>query len=160
MRSAVADDLPTFRADRAQIEQVLLNLILNAAEAMPRGGALRLTATHEQFEGAPHVVLGVRDNGQGMTPGQVENLFAPFLTYKESGTGIGLAIVKKIMENHQSQAAGRIPRRPGHALPALLPHRRCGSGLEHFNFSRPCLCRGGLGPSAHERISLLFSRRS
>ncbi len=45
----------------------------------------------------------MRDNGQGMTPEQVENLFAPFLTYKNTGTGIGLAIVKKIMENHQSK---------------------------------------------------------
>ena len=45
----------------------------------------------------------MRDNGQGMSPEQVANLFAPFLTYKESGTGIGLAIVKKIMENHQSK---------------------------------------------------------
>ena len=45
----------------------------------------------------------MRDNGQGMSANQVANLFAPFLTYKESGTGIGLAIVKKIMENHQSK---------------------------------------------------------
>ena len=103
VRSSVPDDLPPFRADRAQIEQVLLNLILNASEAMPKGGALRLSATRELFEGRPHIVIGVRDNGQGMSPKQVENLFAPFLTYKESGTGIGLAIVKKIMENHQAK---------------------------------------------------------
>jgi signal transduction histidine kinase len=45
----------------------------------------------------------VRDNGQGMSADQIANLFAPFLTYKHSGTGIGLAIVKKIMENHQSK---------------------------------------------------------
>ena len=43
------------------------------------------------------------DNGQGMSADQIANLFAPFLTYKDSGTGIGLAIVKKIMENHQSK---------------------------------------------------------
>ena len=49
------------------------------------------------------MTLGVRDNGQGMSQDQIDNLFAPFLTYKESGTGIGLAIVKKIMENHQGE---------------------------------------------------------
>jgi len=103
VRSSVPDDLPLFRADREQIEQVLLNLILNATDAMPEGGTLRLSAAVEEFEGAPHLVLSVRDNGQGMSPDQIANLFAPFLTYKDSGTGIGLAIVKKIMENHQSK---------------------------------------------------------
>ena len=102
VRSTVAEDLPLFRADREQIEQVLLNLILNAADAMPKGGVLRLSAAVEEFYGEPHLALAVRDNGQGMSPEQVENLFAPFLTTKDSGTGIGLAIVKKIMENHQS----------------------------------------------------------
>ncbi len=103
VRSTISGLLPPFRADRAQIEQVLLNLILNAAEAMPKGGILRLSASLETVEGKPHVVIGVRDNGQGMSHEQMSNLFMPFLTYKESGTGIGLAIVKKIMENHQSK---------------------------------------------------------
>ncbi|MCE0496563.1 MAG: GAF domain-containing protein [Methylacidiphilales bacterium] len=102
VRSSVPEDLPPFRADRAQIEQVLLNLILNGAEAMPKGGTLRLSAALETVEGVPYLALSVRDTGQGMSQDQIDNLFAPFLTYKESGTGIGLAIVKKIMENHQS----------------------------------------------------------
>jgi signal transduction histidine kinase len=103
VRSTAADDLPLFRADREQVEQVLLNLILNAAQAMPKGGSLRLSAAVEEFEGEPHMALAVRDNGEGMSPEQIESLFAPFLTTKDSGTGIGLAIVKKIMENHQSK---------------------------------------------------------
>jgi signal transduction histidine kinase len=103
LRSSVAENLPPFRADRAQIEQVLLNLILNATEAMPQGGSLRLSATQEEVEGESYIVLSIRDNGVGMSPLQVDNLFAPFLTTKETGTGIGLAIVKKIMENHQSK---------------------------------------------------------
>jgi signal transduction histidine kinase len=103
VRSSFADDLPPLRCDREQIEQVLLNLILNAADAMPKGGTLRLTATMEEHDDEPHLVLAVRDNGEGMSPVQIANLFAPFLTYKDSGTGIGLAIVKKIMENHQAK---------------------------------------------------------
>jgi signal transduction histidine kinase len=103
IRSAVAEDLPPFLADRAQVEQVLLNVILNASEAMPRGGVLRLSAILEEVEGVPHIALSIRDNGLGMSPRQLENLFAPFLTTKDSGTGIGMAIVKKIMENHQSK---------------------------------------------------------
>ncbi len=101
MRRSVAPETPSFYADRSQVEQVLLNLILNAAHAMPSGGILRLDAAFEVMEGEPYVVLTVRDNGKGMTETQVNNLFAPFLSYTESGTGIGLAIVKKIVENHQ-----------------------------------------------------------
>jgi signal transduction histidine kinase len=103
MRSAAPDELPLFRVDREQVEQVLLNLILNAAQAMPEGGSLRLSAAVEEFEGEPYMALSVRDNGEGMSPAQINNLFAPFLTTKETGTGIGLAIVKKIMENHQGK---------------------------------------------------------
>jgi signal transduction histidine kinase len=103
VRSAVAAGTPPFRADRAQVEQVLLNLILNASEAMPKGGVLRLSAAVEELEGVPHIALAIRDNGMGMSAEQMQNLFAPFLTYKDSGTGIGLAIVQKIMENHQSK---------------------------------------------------------
>jgi signal transduction histidine kinase len=103
IRSQVPANLPAFRADRAQIEQVLLNLILNSAEAMPKGGLLRLSAALEKVEDVPYLALAIRDNGMGMSPGQMENLFAPFLTSKESGTGLGLAIVRKIMENHQSK---------------------------------------------------------
>jgi signal transduction histidine kinase len=103
VRSSVPDDLPLFRVDREQVEQVLLNLILNASQAMPDGGTLRLSAAIEEFEGESFLALAVRDNGQGMTQEQISNLFAPFLTTKDTGTGIGLAIVKKIMENHQSK---------------------------------------------------------
>jgi signal transduction histidine kinase len=103
VRTVVPETLPPFRADREQVEQVLLNLILNASDAMPKGGMLRLSAGVEQVVDDTYLVLAVRDNGQGMSPDQLANLFAPFLTYKESGTGIGLAIVKKIMENHQAK---------------------------------------------------------
>jgi len=103
VRQTVAENAPAFRADRAQVEQVLLNLILNAAEAMPKGGLLRLSASLEEFEGTAHLALAIRDNGMGMPAKQLKDLFAPFLTYKDSGTGIGLAIVKKILENHQSK---------------------------------------------------------
>jgi signal transduction histidine kinase len=121
VRSTVPEDLPLFRADHEQIEQVLLNLILNAADAMPKGGTLRLSAAVEKIEGENHLVLAVRDNGQGMTQEQVANLFAPFLTYKDSGTGIGLAIVKKIMENHQGKVEVESKSGQGTKFTLLFP---------------------------------------
>lgn len=113
VRHHIDPNLPTFKADRAQIEQALLNLILNAADAMPRdgNGVLRLSATREEMSGTDYLVLGVRDNGQGMTEEQLENIFAPFLTYKKQGTGIGLAIVRKIVENHQGKV--QVDSKPG-----------------------------------------------
>ena len=121
VRSTVPDDFPLLRADHEQVEQVLLNLILNAADAMPEGGVLRLSAAEEEFEGERYLVLAVRDNGQGMTPDQVDNLFAPFLTYKDSGTGIGLAIVKKIMENHQGKVVVESKLGQGSKFTLLFP---------------------------------------
>ncbi|HSI86971.1 MAG TPA: ATP-binding protein, partial [Candidatus Methylacidiphilales bacterium] len=103
MRVTVAPETPQFRADRSQVEQVLLNLILNAADAMREGGILRLNAAAEFLDDVPCVMLTIRDNGHGMSEHQVEHLFAPFLTHKQKGTGIGLAMVLKIVENHQGK---------------------------------------------------------
>lgn len=103
IKRVVGSDLPLLKADRAQLEQAILNLVLNAVDAMPRGGILRLSATTEIFDERPHIVLSIKDNGQGMTKEQTERIFAPFLTYKQHGTGIGLAIVRKIVENHQGK---------------------------------------------------------
>jgi signal transduction histidine kinase len=103
VKKQVEANLPLLRADRAQLEQAILNLVLNAADAMSGGGQLKLSATQEIFEEKPHVVISIRDTGCGMTKNQAESLFQPFLTYKQHGTGIGLAIVKKIVENHQGK---------------------------------------------------------
>jgi signal transduction histidine kinase len=121
VRTSVPEAVPPFRADREQVEQVLLNLILNASDAMPKGGMLRLSAGVEAVDGETYLVLAVRDNGQGMTAEQVANLFAPFLTYKESGTGIGLAIVQKIMENHQGKVEVESKSGQGTRFKLLFP---------------------------------------
>jgi signal transduction histidine kinase len=94
LKKRLAPELPAVRADRGQIEQACLNLILNAADAMPRGGALTVTtAAH----GASHVSVSFTDTGNGMTAEQRDRLFEPFLTTKRTGTGLGLAIVHKII---------------------------------------------------------------
>ncbi len=100
LRTDFAANLPLLHADRGQIEQACLNLILNAVEAMPRGGTLTITtAPHPPG----HVLLTLQDTGVGMSAEQRDKLFQPFLTTKTHGTGLGLAIVQKIIEAHRGQ---------------------------------------------------------
>ena len=100
IQTELANNLPELRADRGQLEQVCLNLILNAAEAMPDGGTLTIATRRHMAS----IVLTFTDTGVGMTPEQQARLFEPFLTTKARGTGLGLAIVHKIIvEAHRGQ---------------------------------------------------------
>ena len=101
LRTVLAGELPEIQADRGQLEQACLNLILNAADAMPAGGVLTITTARPAVA---FVTLSFSDNGVGMTPEQQARLFEPFLTTKAHGTGLGLAIVHKIIvEAHRGR---------------------------------------------------------
>ncbi|MDZ4814808.1 MAG: GAF domain-containing protein [Verrucomicrobiota bacterium] len=95
------ENVPEVPADKAQIEQALLNLILNAVQAMPQGGTLTLSSRLVQKRGKTYAALTVADTGEGMVERVRAALFQPFLTTKPKGTGIGLAIVHKIIEHHR-----------------------------------------------------------
>ncbi len=93
--------LPPVMADAAQLKQVLLNLLGNAADAMAGGGEIRITSNAEKdADGRPMVVLRVRDSGPGMPPDVQCRIFEPFFTTKEQGTGLGLCIAAQIMAAH------------------------------------------------------------
>jgi two-component system NtrC family sensor kinase len=93
-------DLPPVLCDSAQIEQVLLALMVNAADAMPQGGNLWIRSNLKPEENAVRIV--VRDDGAGIPPDILPRLFEPFLTTKETGKGVGLglAISRSILERH------------------------------------------------------------
>jgi signal transduction histidine kinase len=112
------DGLPKVRADRGQIEQVCLNLILNAADAMADGGTLTVaTAPHS----SAFVQLTFTDTGTGMAPEKQKQLFVPFLTTKTQGTGLGLAIVQKIVEAHRGKIEVKSAPKRGTTFRILLP---------------------------------------
>jgi PAS domain S-box-containing protein len=94
VRLAIPADLPRLEADPQQLPQVLRNLISNAYEAMPEGGSLTLEAA----SGGGWVSLAVRDTGIGLSPAHRDKLFQPLFTTKARGTGLGLVVVKNLME--------------------------------------------------------------
>jgi two-component system cell cycle sensor histidine kinase/response regulator CckA len=106
MHVARGDALGLIEADRHQLEQVLINLVVNARDAMPTGGRLTIETRNETTDEGQRVVLTVRDSGQGMDEYTRAHLFEPFFTTKEvgKGTGLGLATVYGIVQ----QSGGRI----------------------------------------------------
>jgi PAS domain S-box-containing protein len=120
LRTTLQDGLWPVIADADQLAQVILNLAVNARDAMPDGGPLALsTANVELKDRAPdvglapgrYVTLVVKDGGTGMTEEVRARLFEPFFTTKDSGTGLGLATVYGIV--HQAGGAIRVESRPG-----------------------------------------------
>jgi two-component system NtrC family sensor kinase len=91
--------IPPVLADADQIRQVVLNIILNAADAMPQGGVIRVRSSFESK--SKNLVLRISDTGPGI-PDEIQNkMFEPFFTTKKTGTGLGLAIAYGIMERHK-----------------------------------------------------------
>lgn len=106
-------ELRALEADKSQIEQILMNLFINAADAMPKGGTLSITSanlTHLEIRGKPYqpkpgnyLELRLQDTGVGMDEKTMERIFEPFFTTKEMGrgTGLGLASVYGIVKSHR-----------------------------------------------------------
>jgi signal transduction histidine kinase len=91
-----AGPLPAAQADPMQLQQILLNLLLNAADATPGGGAVEVRTAFDA--GAGRVVLEVADQGRGISPQHADQIFRPFFTTKAGGTGLGLAVSKRLAE--------------------------------------------------------------
>ncbi|RMG89095.1 MAG: hypothetical protein D6712_02370 [Chloroflexi bacterium] len=89
--------LPRVYGSRYQLEQVFMNLALNAAAAMPDGGTLTFKAWQEEDE----IVIETTDTGIGIPPDMIDRIFEPFISSKEDGTGLGLFISYGIIQNHQ-----------------------------------------------------------
>jgi signal transduction histidine kinase len=89
-------ELPLLLGDREQIAQVILNLTMNATQAMPEGGEVVLSARTQ----ADGLLIEVKDEGQGIAPENLDKIFDPFFTTKDTGTGLGLSVVHQIVSQH------------------------------------------------------------
>jgi len=131
VRLELADDLPDVSGDAEQLQQVLINLVLNAAEAMGRSGEIVLSTTRSSdaldpaifgIEGRHGAVeIHVRDTGPGIPASVRDNLFIPFFTTKESGTGLGLALCQRIVQHHGGHIEARSVEGEGATFIVRLP---------------------------------------
>jgi two-component system sensor histidine kinase HydH len=120
-----AERMPPVRADAEQLLQVFLNLSLNAIQAMPQGGKLVISTSlrraTRRSAAAAFLEARFRDTGVGIPPGDLKNLFIPFFTTKEKGTGLGLPISQRIIENHGGTIEVRSQPGEGAVFTVLLP---------------------------------------
>jgi len=117
--SNLPSDVKEVDLDPDGINQVLLNLYLNAVEAMDQGGSLSVSLSRE--ESPPWVKIVVSDTGTGISKEDLEHVFDPYFTTKQTGTGLGLAIVHKIIEAHRGEVRAESEIGSGTTVSVLLP---------------------------------------
>jgi nitrogen fixation/metabolism regulation signal transduction histidine kinase len=132
LRIELAPDLPPVAGDPSLLRQVLVNLMKNAQEAQENSASphIRVTTQREPWQTSERIVLNVEDNGTGFPEALKSRMFEPYATTKPKGTGLGLAVVKKIVEEHHGEidvcniegSGARISVR----LPVLTEDRRTG----------------------------------
>jgi signal transduction histidine kinase len=122
VRTELFDELPQIPANRVQLQQVILNLIRNAIDAMiavvNRKRILRVkTGIHE----LKYLQITVEDSGMGIDPKNIDRIFDAFFTTKSHGMGMGLAICRSIIENHGGRLSGSLGQPHGSIFHVLLP---------------------------------------
>jgi signal transduction histidine kinase len=115
----LAADLPETEIDRDQLHRALLNILLNAIQAMEGEGVLLVST--RRSEGGRQIEIVIRDNGVGITEEKIPQIFKPFFTDKNKGTGLGLAITKNIIESHGGGIAVESRPREGTTFTIHLP---------------------------------------
>jgi signal transduction histidine kinase len=117
LRKEVAPALPPLDCDPEQLKQVLLNLVINAIQAMPEGGELAVSARLANGR----LLIEVRDEGCGIPAENLERIFDPFFTTKEHGSGLGLSVAHQIVEQHGGTLSARANPEGGMTFSVLLP---------------------------------------
>ena len=109
------------QVDPFALGQVIRNVFENAIHAVPAGGVIKVSSTPIKIEGRPAIRLAFQDNGPGLGPEQRERIFEPFFTTKTKGTGLGMAIAKRIMQSHGGQIEVTDHPGPGAEIVLTLP---------------------------------------
>jgi signal transduction histidine kinase len=128
-----ADDLPKVKGDYQQLKQTFFNLITNAHHAIKDKGTVFVRAYPLSVNGSPSVRVEVEDNGTGIDPQHLHHIFNPFYTTKESGVGLGLATVHKVITSHQGQI--EVDNRYGKGVRFIITLPAAESDRENRNVS-------------------------
>jgi PAS domain S-box-containing protein len=167
VQTLLAEGLAPVRGDRVQLQQVILNLVLNAVEAMASGeaGPRKLLISTEQNQ-ANGVLVAVRDSGPGIDPENIERVFEAFYTTKCTGVGMGLSICRSIIDAHGGRLWASVNEPHGAVFEFTLPHAEteimvpCPAALrtrERYEDSAPAAlhrpaCRDNKRPHRSERV--------
>ncbi|MCF6247730.1 MAG: ATP-binding protein [Desulfobacula sp.] len=117
----VDEDLPLVMADKGKVEQLVINLLLNALESVDESGKIIVVTTKRDLEDGSFVVIRVQDDGKGLSKQLAAQIFEPFYTTKTTGTGLGLANVKRIVAAHRGRVEVVTLKTPGTAFEVFLP---------------------------------------
>jgi signal transduction histidine kinase len=117
MEISVSENIPQVRWDRERMRQALLNLLRNAVQASHEGGTIQLQLSHRDSQWS----ISVTDWGKGIPPRQQDQIFEPFFTTRQKGTGLGLALVKKIVDAHRGRVSFASSTETGTRFEILLP---------------------------------------
>jgi two-component system sensor histidine kinase HydH len=120
VQTRLGENLPAALVDARQIRQALLNLLLNGIEAAGDGGTVTIETAAAPGAGGG-VTIGVRDNGPGMEPDEIQRIFEPFYTTKPDGTGLGLTIVSRILEQNGARVSVTSAKGRGSTFSMRLP---------------------------------------
>jgi signal transduction histidine kinase len=121
LQTQLSGDMPPICADRIQLQQVMLNLMMNAIEAMTQVSGPRELLISSGADDAKDVVVVVRDSGPGLDSKSLDRLFEPFYTTKPQGMGMGLAICRSIIEAHGGRLWATANRDRGASFHFSLP---------------------------------------
>ena len=119
LRADVPSSLPPVECDPEQLKQVILNLTINAIQAMPDGGEILLSARTKNS----NILIQVKDQGCGIGPEDLDKVFNPFFTTKENGTGLGLSMAHQIVSQHGGILSGERNPDKGMTFSVLLPRQ-------------------------------------
>jgi signal transduction histidine kinase len=109
--------------DAQLLERALLNLVMNAAQASPAGSVVTVRTQRVETSAGPAAEVAVIDRGSGIDAKNLQSIFNPFFTTKSEGVGLGLAIVSKIVDEHEGQIAVESTLGEGSVFRVLLPMR-------------------------------------
>jgi signal transduction histidine kinase len=116
-------DVSQIQADEDQVRQILMNVIINAIQAIPKKGEIKIKTEKAPLKGETAIKLIIEDSGIGISEKDFNQIFDPFFSTKEKGSGLGLSIVYKLVEAHQGEIKVESKEGKGTKFIILLPQK-------------------------------------